>query len=486
MPEGPGDNQLEGEDQRIGGDEPVEPAVAAEPGEPAVPGESAESAESAEPGEPAVPPRMDRRLFRRELMPAWINAVAALRSNPIQRLGRPDLHIAYLGSGHTVTAAVAAAVHPQSTVWLWDHRPSAVEFTAALADAAGLNNLRVHEHPELPARLGATDPWRPVDLVVVDHVLDAFGAEGRAKVIDSIEESLRPGGAVVVSHRTAIGWAEIDPLVRLLRYMVTTNGGPLTQATEAAVAWLTRLRDTNAVYIQARPVVGEWLNELANTPTAQIIADYLDLDLQPISHVQVSDALGSIGCHLVGSATFGDETAMSGPEAPITNELFGAVNAAATVELRETFMDLALRRTHRSDIYRLGHSRGSQLGVSLSIAPFDPQNHGLLEGADEMQLATLMHNGVIHPAAPAPVAATPVAATPLATSTSNESTSESTADISSSSSASVASSSSPTSRTDQAGPAQQLSAVLASLATPDNPPLVVLPQFMTAIEGASQ
>ncbi|MCB1031693.1 MAG: hypothetical protein KDA95_10160, partial [Acidimicrobiales bacterium] len=299
------------------------------------------------------------------------------------------------------------------------------------------------------------------------------------------EESLRPGGAVVVSHRTAIGWAEIDPLVRLLRYMVTTNGGPLTQATEAAVAWLTRLRDTNAVYIQARPVVGEWLNELANTPTAQIIADYLDLDLQPISHVQVSDALGSIGCHLVGSATFGDETAMAGPDAPITNELFGAVNAAATVELRETFMDLALRRTHRADIYRLGHSSGSQLGDSLSIAPFDPQNHGLLEGADEMQLATLMHNGVIHPAAPAPVAATPVAATPLATSTSNESTSESTADISSSS-ASVASSSSPTSRTDQAGPAQQLSAVLASLASPDNPSLVVLPQFMTAIEGASQ
>lgn len=353
-----------------------------------------------------APPRIDHRRFRRELMPAWLGAVAVLRGEPIQRLGRPDLHVAYLGGGHTVTHAVAAAVQPDASVWVWDHRPAAVELTGYLADAASLPNLVVHEHPELPSRLGALGPIggppRPVDLVVVDQVLDSFGDEGRTQVIAAIEESLRPGGAVVVTYRTAVGWAEVDPLVRLLRYMVAHQSGPLLDATDQAVAQLVRLRDAGAVYLHARPLTLAWLDDLTAMPTTQVVADYLDQDLRPISHVQVSDALGAIGCHFIGSATFDDDAAWASDELPMSDPLIETVTGAPSVELRETFADLALRRTIRTDLFRLGHPIASRVPFPLSLAPLDTRDRDLLKGADQTAMAVLMAQGRAHPAASGP------------------------------------------------------------------------------------
>lgn len=101
---------------------------------------------------------------------------------------------------------------------------------------------------------------------MIDHVLDALDDDGRAHVLDAVEASLRPGGVVAVTYRTAIGWAEIAPIVRLLRYMVTHHGGPLLDATSDAVRQLVQLREAGAKYLNARPVVRAWLDELAASP----------------------------------------------------------------------------------------------------------------------------------------------------------------------------------------------------------------------------
>lgn len=329
------------------------------------------------------------------------------------------MRVAYLGSGRSVNAAVIAAVHPGATVWAWDYRPAAVELLDDLREAAQLPNLSVHAQPTLPERLGVPSAVglapQPIDLVVVDHVLDAVDDVGRQTVLDAVGASLRPGGIVAVTYRTAVGWAEIDPMVRLLRYMVTHHGGPLLDATAHAVAQLIKLRDAGAVYMNSRPAVMAWLEELADTPPAQAVADYLEQDLRPLSHAQLSDSLGAIGCHYLGGATLDEHAAASGAvgsdggsggdgeqEDPRPQELLDAIAAAPTVELRETYRDLAWRRTSRADVFRLGRHLGLRGGGGIHFASLVDGDDPLVGGCGDDRLVELWRDGLVHPMALAP------------------------------------------------------------------------------------
>lgn len=386
--------------------EPVPPSEPAPPSEPVPPSEAPSPDESdTPPPRPVQAPRVDHRRFRRELTPTWLAAVAALHDGPCPRLHTHELRVAYLGVGHSVTAAVIAAVHPHASVWAWDHRPGPVELISALGEAADLENLTVHQHPVLPGRLGAPsaegDSVEPVDLVVIDHVLDALNDDGRAHVLHAVEASLRPGGVVAVTYRTAIGWAEIAPIVRLLRYMVTHHGGPLLEATSDAVRQLVQLREAGAVYLNARPVVRAWLDELAASPAEQVVTDYLDQGLHPLSHAQLSDAMGAIGCHFVASATLDDVSVSTEDDDPLPDELLEVIAAASSVELRETYRDLAWRRTIRADVFRLGRHHSPARGQSLQFAPTAGGDDPMGDGDDKAAVLRAWRSGRIHPVATA-------------------------------------------------------------------------------------
>jgi methylase of polypeptide subunit release factors len=74
-----------------------------------------------------------------------------------------------LGCGNGETAAIVAANHPNTEVWVWDRHPGSLEATRRLGAEAGLDNLRVHEHRDLPLDLGGG----PADLIVVQDVASA-------------------------------------------------------------------------------------------------------------------------------------------------------------------------------------------------------------------------------------------------------------------------------------------------------------------------
>lgn len=353
-----------------------------------------------------VVPTVDHRLFRRELTPTWIATVAGLRGDSAPRLEKPDIAVAYLGGAQGVTAAVVAATHPDATVWIWDHRPEAVEFATTLADAVDLPNLDVHQSPRLPDRLGvprgSADP-RPLDLVVVDRVLDVADQLHRQRIVQAIERSLRPGGVVAAAYRTVIGWAEIDPLIRLLRYVALNQSDSLIAAVNNAVSWLTRLRDLDAAYIANRPVARAWIDEIESMKPEQVVADYLDQDLTPVSFAQVSDVLGSIGCHFAGSAIL-DEGLAEEDVVPFSRELGRVIAAQSSSVVRETFSDLAVRRLERTDLYRLGRSTSAVHRIRGVATP--PWGHVavMATGRPELQsnigpneLAVLMAQGEVHP-----------------------------------------------------------------------------------------
>jgi hypothetical protein len=266
--------------------------------------------------------------------------------------------VVYLGSRTGVTPSVIAAAHPSAEVYAWDHRPGAVEKARRLREEASLDNLVVHERPELPTDYGA-----PADFVVVEGVVDSVSEELRSDVFALIERVLRPGGLVAMTFRTIIGWAEIVPVQRLIRYLATRDASDPTTQVRQTLELLARLATGGASYLAARPRVTQWLDELRTLAPADIVAEYVERDLRPVSHAQVSQRLAEGGCHFVGSAHLLDDLGLDIPPGVVDT-----IATAPTRALREWFGDLAVRRAHRCDVFRLGSVTSEHRQVDDAVA----------------------------------------------------------------------------------------------------------------------
>ncbi|MEZ5374118.1 MAG: methyltransferase regulatory domain-containing protein [Microthrixaceae bacterium] len=239
-----------------------------------------------------------------------------------------------------LTPAVAAAVHPQTSVHVWDPSPARLAGLASVARDAALSNLVIQERPGPPDESIVS----PCDLVVVDGVLDSSDPARRDQVLDAACSLLRPGALMAVAYRTVVGWGEVVPLVRLLRHRVRLG----QRKSSEVLAPLEGLRAHGAAYPAVRPAVGAWLDDLLDAPSDEVVGSYLADDLRPASHAQVSEALAAHAVDFVSLAQQYDP--LEGAPPVVAQR----VRAAASVVLRETLADLAIRRTARVDVYRLG------------------------------------------------------------------------------------------------------------------------------------
>ncbi len=290
-----------------------------------------------------LPPQPDRRLFRHELTPAWLQTTAAFAGEALGSIDDFD-HIAWFGCRAHITPAVVAAVHPSISVHTWDPDPARQAAPASISRVAALRNLVAYERPAPP-----DDSALPLcDLVVIDGVIDSVDVALRDRVLAAAGSLLRPGGLLAIAYRTTVGWGEVAPMVRLLRHSLRNGRGPRRSAD--ALASLEVLRARGATYVAVRPVVAAWLDDLLRSPVDEGITSYEADALRPLSHAQVSEAVAVLGADFIASAHL-DDPLPRGP-APLAEQVL----AAPTVVLRETLADLAVRRTARVDLFRLGRS----------------------------------------------------------------------------------------------------------------------------------
>lgn len=280
------------------------------------------------------------RAFTPELTPTWLATAALLHGQRPPDLAA-GLRCAYVG-GPPATAAVVAAVHPGAEVWTWDPRPGAVEARRLLRHAADLPGLHVHERPDLDGMAPG-----PLDLVVVDGVVDTDPALAD-EVMGLVARALRPGGLLGVAYRTTVGWSEVVPVARLLRHLVAADPRPPVEAVPDALAVLARLGGDDAGYVPARPAASGWVDGLLAADVAEVVADHVEQGLAPLSAAGLAARLGPTGCTFVGSARLDD------PLVDLLPAAAAAVPPSAGPATREALADLALGRTDRVDLFRLG------------------------------------------------------------------------------------------------------------------------------------
>ena len=217
------------------------------------------------------------------MTPTWLAATALLagqRPPDVTHLERYVL----LGCGDGETAAVVAANHPNTEVWVWDQHPGSLEATRRLARRDGLDNLRVHEHRDLPLDLGGG----PADVIVVQDVPSVADDALRHRLRSAIDASLRPGGLLCVLYPTLAGWAEVAPVQALMRQLAVGHRGPVDELVPSVLDAVDRLRAGGARYLTARPAVADWLATLATLASAEVEARYLRDPFRPMSPAQAA------------------------------------------------------------------------------------------------------------------------------------------------------------------------------------------------------
>lgn len=317
------------------------------------------------------PPRTDRRRFKAELTPGWLHLATLLAGQPPPG-HRHHIRAAYVGGGLGFTAAVVAAVHPDAHVWWWDPDVAGVEAAHRLQDRAALTNLTVHERADLPDAPGGG----PLDLVVIDGVIDAVDDGLRAEVLRALLANLRPGGLACVSYRTTAGWSEVAPVHRLVRHLVARDPRPPHQSVPDALAAVEQLHAGDARYLTHRPAVDAWWREL-RALGIDAASDRVRLALRPLSHAQVVDAFGRHGCTFAGPAR-ADDLAPRRLD-PALADIIDRFDAPV---LHQTLADLALHRDHRVDLFRLGSAPVATRDRQRALDKVAVTGQGLLDPAD--------------------------------------------------------------------------------------------------------
>lgn len=340
----------------------------------------------------ALAPQPDLRRFKAELMPSWLS-VATLLGGHRPTAIEGAVRIAYLGGGSGFTAAVAAAVHPPAAVSWWDPDVRATESARHLRDDAHLPNLTVHERPDLPVDGGGD----LLDLIVVDGIVDSAPDQHWYGLVAAIAGSLRPGGTVCISYRNQAGWEEVRPVHHLLRHLIGRDPRPPVEAAEDARRTLRHLQAESAGYIANRPVVSAWVEETLALPAAEIVEQIAQRELRPTSHARLRQVLGRIGCEYVGPALASD---LAGPD--LSQRLAAIVDGSPSPVVREALTDLALRRTHRADVFRLGaaplsvadrHKHLDELTIA-GTPDLDPSDRSLRSITKVATLRALAHGTV--------------------------------------------------------------------------------------------
>jgi SAM-dependent methyltransferase len=206
--------------------------------------------------------------FCRVQTPA-ILSLAALSRNVAAAGSRGEpLRYCDLGCGQGLTANLVAAANPRAEVFAADFNPTHIAGARALAEAAGLGNVRFREASFDELAQDATLP--DFDIICLHGVYSWVSPENRRAVVGLVRRRLKSGGMLYISYDAMPGWAGIAPLRRLLAQQHAASGGASQAGLAQALAFADKLRELGALFYRMYPYVAVQLDRLKKLPPSYL------------------------------------------------------------------------------------------------------------------------------------------------------------------------------------------------------------------------
>jgi len=290
--------------------------------------------------------------FYPELAPNHLEAALFFAGFRADLAGR-DKRYCELGCGYGLTTLVLAATNPHMSFVGVDFNPTHIVAARALAESAGLANIRFVEasfeelfEPRF-ADLGEFD-------VIALHGIYSWVAPAvRRAIVAFADARLRTGGALYVSYNAAPGWMPRAPLQRLIFEYVRRQPAAPRDATAEAFRFAKAIKDAGALYFQVNPQVGAFVEAMLTQDLAYLVHENLNESWSALYHSDVVADFASTRLSYACSAHIADdidETAI-----PLgTHEMLAGIPDGTW---RETVKDFLVGRSFRRDIFVRGPVR---------------------------------------------------------------------------------------------------------------------------------
>lgn len=301
--------------------------------------------------------RVYPRHFHREMLPVWLVNTATALGRRASDLTQPFTWLE-LGCGSGLSAVVAAAAHPHAQFIGVDFNEAAIAQAQALAEAAGLRNVRFHALSFAQA-LEADAALLPACDFIVTHGVYSWVSEANRQAIGQlVAQRLKPGGLMYVAYMSQPGATSFSAAQRLMRLATQHHtGSSSAERAQQALALVQQLAAAGAGYFSEHPSAVRELQRLADDEIDYVAHELLNAHWEALHVSDVMAGFEAAGCEWLGSATpleNIDTVSVPAGTQPLLAELVRSGASAAAIE---TFKDVARNQRQRRDIYQRAHAQ---------------------------------------------------------------------------------------------------------------------------------
>ena len=285
--------------------------------------------------------------FYRELTPSLLHFVSLVRG---QRAPDANASLNYceLACGQGFSANLLAAANPQIQFFATDFNPAHIFGARTLAAEAATTNI--HFFDQSFAEFVDNGELPSFDIISLHGVYSWVSEENRRAIVEFIRRKLNPGGLVYISYNTLPGWAAMMPLRQLLVEHAHRSAGPIGARVQAALEFVSTLKQANPNFFRAYPGVGARLEKIKTQNRNYIAHEYFNRDWTPFYHSEVAKDLDNAKLTYLGSASILDNV-------DVVNLSSEQQKSLADIDdpvLRETVRDFMVNQQFRRDVFIKG------------------------------------------------------------------------------------------------------------------------------------
>lgn len=255
-----------------------------------------------------------------------------------------------LGCGHGLTSLAIAAVHPEAEVVAIDINPGQIAGARALADAAGLTNIRFEEWSFADMLEADIDQF---DYIAAHGILTWVGAEQHQEITNIFRRKLRPGGIAYVSYNSLPGWAPMLPIRRVMQEHAKRSSRPAVERVRDATNFVRKLGQANAAVFQAMPTLRDRLNAMESLAPAYLAHEYLNEHWIPFAFPEIIDMFSGAKLTFACSATVSEHVDVMS-YVPAAHELLKDIDDPI---FYQTVRDQFVNQSFRKDLFVKGPLR---------------------------------------------------------------------------------------------------------------------------------
>lgn len=259
-------------------------------------------------------------LYIADLTPARLALVARLSGVVAPAPTRPFHYVEY-GCGLGLSLLIHAATHPWACFVGIDALPAHTEAAQALADRAGLTNIRfvtarfedlptdgsLPELADMGAAAGTSGGGAWADLVAAHAVCSWVPERARRALLARMGAALRPGGLAYLSYDSLPGSLDRVGLAHLMRGIWSLTPGPPEARLRATLAGVEAIIEAQAGFFRLHPNAARFFHESIRTEDPRVLLHaYFTADYRAFLPEEIHREAASGGLRPVGSAKLED------------------------------------------------------------------------------------------------------------------------------------------------------------------------------------